>query len=364
MEIDANALYKAGGKSIKTASFKHCNQHFESNHLLETARVQNDIRSGTYKPREGTRFWINERGHTRYITSDSMVDKTVNHYLTDEHIRPAVTKYLIYDNGASRPGKGVSFTRRRLEEHLRQYYREHDTNIGYVLLLDFRHFYDSIDHARAKAAVHSFLEDETAKQIASTVIDHFDGEVGIDIGNQISQELGVLFPYRIDNYIKIVRGQKYAARYSDDIYIISDSKEELNDLRREISEMARAIGLEVHPSKTHIARIDKGFRFLQQMYILTDTGRVIVKINPKAITRERRKLKAYKRQLDAGTMTAEDVEASFKSWMCNQDKVMSNLQISNMLFLYFDLFGTLPEWPKRHHRLHRISQQLCISKEA
>ena len=42
---------------------------------------------------------------------------------------------------------------------------------------------------------------------------------------------------------------------------------------------------------------------------------MIRKIHPKAVTRERRKLKAYKRKLDAGEMSYFDVENSFKSWL-------------------------------------------------
>ena len=47
---------------------------------------------------------------------------------------------------------------------------------------------------------------------------------------------------------------------------------------------------------------------------LTDTGRVIKRINPKNVTRERRRLKAYKRQMDAGRMTYEDIEQSVNEY--------------------------------------------------
>ena len=60
---------------------------------------------------------INERGHSRYITSNIMRDKTVNHLLCDEVITPSIQKYLAYTNSASQKGKGVRLilTRTQIE---------------------------------------------------------------------------------------------------------------------------------------------------------------------------------------------------------------------------------------------------------
>lgn len=349
-------LYIAGQKAIKTSSFKYKSQRYEANLLGETRHLQKSLKDGTYKPSKGQPLVINERGKVRHIVSNTLRDKAVNHYLTDEFIRPAIEPYLIYDNGASRVGKGVAFARERLVHHLRKYYAKHG-NKGYILLMDFHNFYGSIDHERAKAALRHFVKEEAICKVLDAVIDSFDGDVGIDMGNQISQEIGVLFPYYIDNYVKIVCGQKYYARYSDDSYLISDDLELLKQLQEEVTEVAARFGLEIHPDKTHIARIDKGFRYLQRQYTLTETGKVIEKINPKSVTRERRKLKAYKRKVDDGTIPLEDVETAFKSWICANYKVMSNRQILNLIDLYGQLFGVTPEWPDPHRRLQRLTGQ-------
>lgn len=95
-----------------------------------------------------------------------------------------------------------------------------------------------------------------------------------------------------------------------------------------IKKLADEIGLILNMRKTRIARIDKPFRILQIQYWLTDTGRVVKKINPKSVTRERKKLKAYKRQLDLGKIDFATVENSFKSWIASNYKIMSRLQIT------------------------------------
>lgn len=355
--FNMNDLYTAGEKAIKTSNFKYRSQLYEMNLLLETAKLQKALREGTYQPSKGQPLVICERGHVRNIVSNTLTDKAVNHYLADEIIRPAVDDYLIYDNSASRKGKGVSFARERLRKHLREYYR-HQGNEGYILLMDFQHFYDSIEHQRAKVILRQFVEaPEEVLRVLDAVVDSFKGDVGIDMGNQVSQELGVLFPYYIDNFIQTVRHKRFYARYSDDSYIISDDRQELKDILEDVRKLAHLFGLTVHPSKTYIAKVDKGFTYLQHRYILTDSGRIIEKINSKSITRERRKLKAYKRKLEEGSIPFEDIENAFRSWMCSNYPYMSNIQITNLVSLYDELFGVPTIWPDAHPRLQRLTGQ-------
>ena len=49
----------------------------------------------------------------------------------------------------------------------------------------------------------------------------------LNIGDQVAQTAGIAYPIPIDNYIKIVKGMKFYARYMDDSYIIHESKEYL-----------------------------------------------------------------------------------------------------------------------------------------
>ena len=180
---------------------------------------------------------------------------------------------------------------------------------------------------------------------------------GVDIGNQVSQDVGIVHPYRIDNYISIVMGCKLFGRYTDDTHIISDSKEFLLTVLEGVRQIAEEYGIIINEKKTRICKLSSFYRYLQIGYSLTDTGRVIRKIHPKAVTRERRKLKAYKRKLDAGEMSYFDVENSFKSWLGGNWKRMSRQQISNMSLLYYQLFGRRPTWKKGHSRLRWLMGQ-------
>lgn len=362
---DANKIYEAGTKAIKAAPFKYQSQLFEMNQLLLTAEIQKSMKEWSYKPTKGRKFVIKERGKIRNITTNDVIDKTVNHLLCDNILSPAITPYLIYDNGASQKGKGVSFHRKRLEIHLHQYYRKHKSNEGYILLIDFSGYYASIPHDLCLKNLQGFLKNTNKEEakialwILKNIFDVFNIDNkngrGVDIGSQPSQNIGISYPSKIDNYIKIVKGVKYYGRYTDDSYIIHEDKEFLKEILIGIKNIANELGLIINDRKTRIAKLSQQFKVLQIYYQLTETGRIIRKINPKAITRERRKLKAYKRLLDNKRLTYEEIENIFKSWMAANYKNMSMQQISNMSQLFYNLFGRKVTW-KNHGKLRYLME--------
>lgn len=399
--FDANLIYEAGQKAMKGSRFKYKTQLYEMTQLLQTAKIQDDLMHGKYKPAAGVKFPINERGHSRYITSNLMRDKAVNHLLCDEVIGPSIHKYLAYTNSASQKGKGVGFHRRHFEEDLRHFYMKTGSNHGWVLFIDFSGYYGNIQHEPILRTLDYFIRREQEPDVAGVamelirdifksfemdvsrfsdeeIAEMYHGKVdpmmnrftdpklltgkkmlrkGVDIGNQISQDVGIVHPYRIDNYVSIVMGCRFFGRYTDDTHVISDSKELLQNVLNDVKQIAEAYGIIVNEKKTRICKLSGFYRYLQIGYSLTDTGRVIRKINPKSITRERRKLKAYRRLLDAGRISYRDVENSFKSWMGGNWKRMSRQQISNMSLLYYELFNRRITWKKGHGRLRWLMGQ-------
>lgn len=100
---DVNKLYQAGLKAIKGASFKYNSQSFEMDLLNQILELSKSLINGTYSPKLGYQFTLKERGKVRHITSNNIYDKTVNHLMCDEILTPKLSKYMIYDNAASRP---------------------------------------------------------------------------------------------------------------------------------------------------------------------------------------------------------------------------------------------------------------------
>ena len=381
---DLNVLYEAFRASLSGSSWKSEAQRFELDYLSELIKIKEDLENRTYETKPGSEFLLNERGKTRYIHGGIIRDRVVRHAICDNVLTPVLSKYLINNNGASQKGKGISFSRREFEKDLHNYWLKYRTNEGYIVTVDLKKFYDNMQHDKIKEMINPKI-DEFSQWLFSRIVDDFAIDVSymtdeeyshcldnvfdsieyhkqypigtlnktkmmpksVDIGDQVSQNIGIFFPTWIDNYCKIVLGIKWYGRYMDDIYFIVRTVEEAHIVVSGIEERAKEIGLFVNTKKTRICKLSKEFTYLQTHYWVTDTGRVVKKIKQKAVTRERRKIKAYKRLLDRGEMPYADIENAYKSWMGNFAAVMSKRQIKNMKRLYIELFGKDVRWKKQ-----------------
>ena len=378
---DMNVLYKAFKASMKSSAWKNEPQRFETDFLSELTALQDDLTNRTYKTLPGTEFSLNERGKIRHIHGGRMRDRVVRHALCDAVLNPALEPYLVYNNGASQKNKGVSFARERFERDLHNFYLKHRTNDGYVCFVDFSKFYDNIQHEKLMNSICQKIDEHSA-WLLREVVDGFKVDVSymtdkeyadcmnrkfdsiayfnakheqtgkkymrksVDIGDQVSQTIGVFFPTPIDNYATIVRGHRWYGRYMDDMYIIHHDKKYLLQTLYGIYEKADELGLYINRKKTRLCRLSDTFVYLQIKYFLTESGKVVKRINPKAIAREHRKLRAYKRLMDKGIIAYQEIENTYKSWMGSFASLMSKKQISNMKTLYKSLFGKEPRWKK------------------
>ena len=384
MISDMNALYDAFKASMKGSAWKEEPQRFEVDVLSELAKLKAEIDNRTYKTTKGTEFILNERGKIRHIHGGKIRDRIVRHALCDNELQASLNPYLIYNNGASQEGKGLSFARRMFERDLHNYWLKYRTNDGYIGFVDISKFYDNIRHDKIRELIYPKISEEaqwlmeealrtfridvsymTDEEYSRCLTDKFDSvayyehvpselltgekwmDKSVNIGDQVSQNIGIFFPTRIDNYVKIVRGCRWYGRYMDDMYIICRSKDELHSIIAGMCEQAALLGMFVNEKKTHIAKLSGTYKFLQVKYSLSDTGKVIKRINPKNVTRQRRRIKAYKRLMDKGVMTYEEVEQACKSWMGNYASIMSKAQIEHMKALYREAFGKELSWKSR-----------------
>ena len=71
---------------------------------------------------------------------------------------------------------------------------------------------------------------------------------------------------------------------------------------------------------------------------LTDSGKIIKRINPKRVTTMRRKLKKLAVKVKNEEISYENVENMFRGWMGGFYKLLSREQRKNLIGLYEDLF--------------------------
>lgn len=373
---DANNLYRAYKASVKNSKWKESVQRFMLNFLRHIFSIQEDLLNRTLQNGPVDEFQQSERGRVRPITSIQIRDRIVRHALCDEVLLPEVKKHIIYDNCASLKGRGISMQRKRFEVHLRKYYRLYG-NEGCILFGDFSKFYDNIIHEIAKRELLKLFDDDefidwlltlifdgflvdvsymSEEEYATCLFDTFNkleyreipkelltGEKwmakSVNIGDQLSQIIGIYYPYRIDNYVKYVRGEKFYGRYMDDWYIMNPDRDVLLNLLANIRKIANELGIHINEKKTRIVKISSTYKFLQVKYSLSKDGKVIKRINPERVTTQRRKLKKLAVKVENGEIEYENVENMFKSWMGSFYKLMSKKQRKNLIELYEQLFN-------------------------
>ena len=378
---DLNVLYESYKRASKSSPDKTETMRFRSNFLSEIIEIKDEFKEETYEEKDGSEFEIKERGKKRHIHGKGMKGKTVGHAYSDFILNDSLRPYLIHNNGASQKGKGVSFSRDEFESELGNAHEKYGDFI--IVFGDFSKFYDNIVHRTLKDMIHpkvpkdtrwlfdrmidhfrvdvSYMTDE---EYATCIKDKFDsveyyanipkekrtGEKFMDkscnIGDQISQDVGVFYPTPIDNYVKIVCSCKFYGRYMDDFYYIVKTKEEADMILAGIRKQADKLGIFINEKKTHSVRSDERFRYLQIRYFLKGK-KVVKRLRPESVTRERRRLKAYKRLLDKGEMDYQKIKNCYKSWMGAFYKIMSRKQIRNMKALYKTLFKEDPRWKKQ-----------------
>lgn len=384
---DANNLYDGFYRSRIGSHSKASVKKFRWNRLKEIRKLQIELESlnknedddNAYKLSKYTKFFVNERGKIRAITALCIRDRIVKHVLNDVFLLPHITPYLIYDNGASLKGKGVSFTRNRIIAHLQKYYRQYQSNEGYFMSMDFSGYYDNIDHFKAMQFIKKYEPDVFVQKLCWQAFDSYKIDVSymnneeynncrttkfsmveyrknhvlfddnvinkkylnksLSVGDQTSQITAIAFPTPIDNMIKIVNKCHYYARYMDDFYIISNNMEEIRKIQKDVCEKAQDMKLFINDKKTQIIKLKNTFTFMQLKYYLKDNGYVVVRINSKTVSRMRRKLKKLKKLYDKKEVSKEQIASLFRSWIQNFRKYMSKIQIKNLINLYQNLYG-------------------------
>lgn len=300
----------------RQSRWKETTQRYLASMLPKNIELREEVLSGEYRVKPTVDFTLNERGHIRKIEAPVVRDRIVQKSLMRHVLTPSLTPYLIYDNYASLKQRGTAFARKRFEVMLHRYIRKHGTD-GYILLIDVKQYFGSVDHEVLKRLIAPRLTGEPKEVIdlIHYVIDTSSrSDKGLNLGSECPQIFAVYYLNHVDQYVKVVRGVRYYGRYMDDIFVIGRSKSELKALLAGIREKLSCLMLEVNMKKTHIVKMTHGFTWLQIKYHIMPTGRILKTMSHNKIVRERRRLKAFRRMLDTGQMTVDEIWRAYQSW--------------------------------------------------
>jgi retron-type reverse transcriptase len=263
-------------------------------------------------------FTINERGKIRNIKSVHISERVVQKALCDNILVPVLCNSLIYDNGASVKNKGIHFSIKRLITHLSKFYRQNGfSNDGYALTIDFKKYFDSINHDILMERVRKYIKDERIIELAYQFIRPFGDGVSMGLGSQVSQIFAIFHCNELDHAIKEQMRIKFYGRYMDDLYLIHKDKKYLEECLVKIKKICETLGITVNERKTRIFPLREGLLFLKGRYFLQDNGKVYKKATKESAKRMRRKLKSFKVLVDASRMNYQDIRVAYQSWRGN-----------------------------------------------
>lgn len=302
-------LYQAYKKSKQNVSWKGSVQKHIIEDSLAVYAIYKKLKNGTFKTKGFFEFDIHERGKDRHIKSVTFSERVVQRCLCDNALVPVIKKSLIYDNSATLQFRGYHFAMKRLIKFLHQHYNQYKNN-GYVLLFDFKKYFDNIPHAICKQQLKKYFSDNRIINLTEHFIDAFSTDKGLGLGSQISQIFAVAAANKLDHYIKQELHIKAYGRYMDDGYLIHNDKTKLQQCLTCLKIICKKLGIILNTKKTQIIKLGHGFTYLKTRIFITPFGKIIKKPPHKVISKERKKLKTFALK----NFNVYDAYVSWQSW--------------------------------------------------
>ena len=277
--------------------------------------LHDDLKSDAWHIAGYRTFETVENGKKRIIHYDPCYRNNVVQHAIQQIAGPIMLKASIPDSFAGIPGRGIHKGVQRTRKFLSQYW---DLQPIYIMKIDIRKFYRSIDHNILKRKLANTFKDRRLLDLLGKIIDSHSP--GLPIGNYLSQSLANFYLAEFDRWIKD-QGFKHYARYCDDIVVIHSDKAKLNRLLADCREQLSAVQLEIKPN-AQVFPIERsgGLDFLG--YVFT-RHRVLLR---KSIERRfRRTALRYQREPTRKNLERVTAYYGWLKWLSHGDRLWSSV---------------------------------------
>jgi hypothetical protein len=292
-------------------------------------RLQERLMDGSYQP-GGYRTFVVREWKRRVISAAPFEDRIVHHALC-RIIEPLYESRFVSDSYACRRGRGTLAALDRAQHFARAY--------RYVLPIDVREFFPSIDHRILAGILARHIGDQRVLTLIDQILaggrdvlaeaytpvlfpgdDPSNGSGqglfalarprGLPIGNLTSQFFANVYLHPLDLFIKQELGCRAYLRYCDDLLLFADDKSTLQHWRAAISEQLAALRLTMHAERAQPAPVRGGFPFVG--WTITPARRRLRRRNViRFFRRYRARLNAYA----AGDITFAQLDATVQGWI-------------------------------------------------
>lgn len=323
-------------------------------------RIQRDVLTGRYHARPGTpvEIWRPKR---RTATAPWFRDRVWQRSMCNNGVYDDLTRGFIPENMACQKGKGTDLAIRTVVTMLQELHREAPGAPIWGEHLDIRKYFPSTPQEEIKALdrariteplflpyLFEIIEMQQDPRSTEEIAADPYGKRGTGLGSQINQLNQVALPDELDHQIKAIC-PRYI-RYNDDFLLLDHSKEKILSARVTIEKWLAGKGLEMQ-DKGGLFRAQDGFYFLRKKFILKESGKIIIRLHPKALAEERETLRNLKRLVDKGERSMDQVKAHYQSWIANAEYAGDG-PIRTMDKFYTTLFRQKPDYKRKRRYLY------------
>jgi len=318
----------------EVAAFEH---RLEDNLIA----LQLELLERRYQPGTYNSFYIHDP-KKRLISAAPFRDRVIHHALC-QVIEPLFERRFVADSYANRIGKG---THRALDQAQRYARR-----FPYVLQVDVRQFFPSVDHAILRGILARKIQDDGTLWLIDRILEsgigvlaeeyqmvYFPGDDlfavnrprGLPIGNLTSQFWGNVYLDPLDHYIKRELRCAGYARYVDDLLLFADNKMVLWNWLQAIQQRLALLRLTLHPG-AHPRPVTEGIPFLG-FTIFPERRRLKRRKGVQFQSKLRNMVKAWR----AGMISTDTLAASIEGWV-------NHVRYGNTAGLRKDILSAVPE---------------------
>lgn len=337
--ITFDSLYAGLKASCRGVRWKDSVIRYENNALKNTHNLKKDIENGKYQIQKYQTFEIFEPKR-RVIVATRIRDRQFQHSLVDNCVYKELTRHFVADNCACQLGRGVDYCLDRMTKHLRRYYTENrQSNEGFFLKCDIEDYFGSIDHEIASQMLRKYIKDPEVQKELDRIIASYNGDHGLGLGSQCNQLFALALLNGLDHFIKEKLKVKFYIRYMDDFILIHSDKEYLKYCKKEIEDYLKRLRLRLNQKKTTIQPIRHGIRLLKWRFILTETGRIIRKMDRRKVAKQKRKITKLYAMEENGKVAPGTCDQSMMSFMANAERGDSFKERRKVALYYSELTG-------------------------
>ena len=323
--------------------------------------ILDDVLAGTYHLLPGKVVQI-YRPKRREAIAPYYRDRVWQRAMCNNGVYDDLTRHLIYDNMACQKEKGIDLAMRRIVRWLQELYRADPQALIHGKHLDIRKYFPSTPHEAVRALdwervtepmyypyldeiIDSVRDPRTPEQIAADPL----GERGTGLGSQINQLHQIALLDRLDHELKTFC--RYFIRYNDDILILDHDRSVIDRAEQTVNAYLAAHGLTMVDKAGTFVVQKTGFYFLRKKFILTATGKIVIRMHRKAMQEERKTLAGMKRLLDRGEITMQKVEQHYQSWVAGAE-YCGDAPIRAMDTYYTRTFRRKPNYKRKRRYLY------------